>query len=465
MLRRKIMKDPQKVYAKEQKELLKRRKMAARHESKYAMIIAFILVVCIHIVDELATNLPGYLQTSIVTEFFVIGKGLEYNEGLSQMSAYSMIVSVLVFFAPFYKTLADRFGRKPFLVMNTAFFGVGMLVCFLAPNYPIYLVGTAIMSFFTAHDMQVTYILEVAPADKRTTFYGTTKCIGTIGLVLVPLFRDMFMGNDGTQWRWVFFIPIFIAFGVSVMAIIMGHETKVFLNQRIEYLEKPIEQREREKAEAKAEAAKKPGIFQAIKYIFKDTKDLRNLVIAMLVYYAGMMGFSSYYESIMTTSGMSTAEVTQALYVYPFVFAGIVLLCGLLGDHLGRKTTIGIMGGVSIIGFILFCLGCGQGWNPYLIGFLYGIYLGCYWQAGDYMQVMVSEKAPTEIRASVTGAIGLLQFFCVIVGMVIILGLMNVLPLSLACLIVATPFIIAGVLIVAIKVKETKGVDLAEAGE
>ncbi len=460
------MKNLQKQYAKEQKELLRRRKMAARHESKYAMVIAFILVVCIHVVDELATNLPGYLQTSLVNEFFVIGEGLTYTEGLAKMSARGMIVTVLVFFAPFYKTLADRFGRKPFLVINTACFGLGMLVCFLAKNYWVYLLGSAIMSFFVAHDMQVTYILEVAPADKRTTFYGVTKCLGTIGLVLVPLFRDIFMGNDGTQWRMVFFVPIFIAFAVAIMAFFMGHETKVFLNQRIEYLEKPIEQREREKAEAKAEAAKKPGIFQAIKYIFKETKDLRWLVVAMLVYYAGMMGFSSYYESIMSTSGMETAEVTQALYVYPFVFAAIVLLCGFLGDKMGRKTTIVVMGGVSIVGFILFCVGCANGWHPYIVGFLYGIYLGCYWQAGDYMQVMVSEKAPTEIRASVTGAIGLLQFFCVFVGMGIILVLLNNnVPLNLTCLLVATPFIIAGVLLVAFKVKETKGVDLSEAGE
>lgn len=461
------MKDPQKLYAKEQKELIRRKKMASRHESKYALAIAFVLVVLIHIVDELATNLPGYLQTSIVTEFFVLGKGLEYNEGLSQMSTYTMLISVLVAFAPFYKALADKFGRKPFLVMNTAFFGLGMLVCFLAPkyNYPVYLIGAAIMSFFTAHDMQVTYILEVAPAEKRTTFYGITKCIGTVGLVLVPLFRDVFMGDDGTKWRMVFFVPVFIALAVSLLALLFGRETKVFLDRRIEYLEKPIEQREREKAEAKAEAAKKPGVFQAIKYIFKDTKDLRILVIGLLVYVTGMMGFSSYYESIMTTSGMGTAEVTQALYVYPFVFAAIILICGLLGDSVGRKTTMGIMGGLSIVGFILFCIGCGRGWNPYFIGFLYGIYLGCYWEGADYMQLMVSEKAPTEIRASVMGAVTLMQFFCVLIGMAAIIILMNVLPLALTCLLVATPFIIVGVLIVLFKVKETKGVDLSEAGE
>ncbi len=461
------MKNPQKQYLKEQKELARRRKMASRHESKYALAIAFVLVVLIHIVDELATNLPGYLQTSIVTEFFVMGKGLDYNEGLSQMSGYSMIISVLVAFAPFYKALADKFGRKPFLVMNTAFFGLGMLICFLAPqyNYPMYLVGAAIMSFFTAHDMQVTYILEVAPAEKRTTFYGITKCIGTLGLVLVPLFRDVFMGDDGTKWRWVFFVPIFIAFAVALLALLFGHETRVFVDRRIEYLEKPVEQRERERAEAKAEAARKPGVFQAIKYIFKDTKDLRILVIGLLVYITGMMGFSNYYESIMSTSGMGTAEVTQALYVYPFVFAAIILLCGLLGDSVGRKTTVGIMGGLSIIGFILFCIGCGRGWDPYFIGFLYGIYLGCYWEAGDYMQLMVSEKAPTEIRASVMGAVTLMQFFCVFIGMFAIMFLMTKLSLALTCLIVATPFIIAGVLIVLFNVKETKGADLSTAGE
>ena len=42
---------------------------------------------------------------------------------------------------PFYKALADKFGRKPFLVLNTLGMGVGMALAWWSPNMVLYFIG------------------------------------------------------------------------------------------------------------------------------------------------------------------------------------------------------------------------------------------------------------------------------------------------------------------------------------
>ena len=120
---------------------------------------------------------------------------------------------------------------------------MGLFICFLAPNYWVYLIGVTVTTFFTGHDMQVLYVLEAAPSKYRTTFYGITKCIGTLGLVLVPLFRDHFMGNDPTKWRLVFLMCVLPVMLAVIVSFLFSRETDVFLDQRIRYLETPAEVR------------------------------------------------------------------------------------------------------------------------------------------------------------------------------------------------------------------------------
>lgn len=459
------MKSAEQIIAKEQTELTKLKAKLDRKKYAGFLAILFLLVIAIHIIDEITTNVSGYVQSSIVTEFFVNGRGLSYNEGLASLSSVTGIFMIFQIISPFYKSLADRFGRKPFLVINVLGMSVGLLFCFFSTNFLMYCIGAGLCSFFIAHDMQVVYILEVAPENKRATFYGVTKCIGTIGLALVPLFRNIFMGNDPTQWRMVFLVPVIIGLAVAIFALIAAREPDAYLKQRIAYLERPLSEREAEKKAKKSESkTNKAGVFSAIKHIF-SSKDFRWLLISAMVFYLGVIGLSSYYESIMMTNGMSTEEITQALFVYPFVFAAIILLCGFLGDGIGRKKTVVIMGGVSLIGFILFVMACRNLWSPLVVGLLYGIYLSCYFQAGDYLGMMCAEKAPTEIRASVSGGFALLLFASILLGMVLNIVLMLVVPdIATVCMIISIPCVIIGILIMLLKVKETKGVKLDEVG-
>ena len=78
------------------------------------------------------------------------------------------------------------------------------------------------------------------------------------------------------------------------------------------------------------------------------------------------------------------------------------------------------------------------------------------------MNVMMTEKVPTDIRASVVGAEGLLVIIGLVVGYgSIVLGI-TLLPIWWACLAVSVPAVVVAAVIFALRVKETKGANLDE---
>lgn len=462
----------ERIELREQKELLRRKNQLEKKPYNMYLLVLCVVVVLVHIVDEITTNLSNMVQSSVVTEFFVMGMGLEYNEGLATMAAVSAPLGIISMLAPFYKSLADRFGRKMFLVLNTFGFALGLTICFLANHYMVYLVGTAVIGFFIAHDMQVVFILETAPKDKRATVYAVTKCLGTIGLVLVPVMRRFFLDADATNWRPMFGLPAFAAIAVGIVGLLFIYESRVFVQSRIEYLEKPYEERHPVKAKLSKEEKKalkksqrKAGVFPAIKYLLTHNKDLRWLTITYVVLSIGLVPIANYYESIMSTGGMSTAEITNAQFVYPFGFALIILLGGLIGDKFGRKMTSVFNGCLSVVSFCLFVFGASHGWNSYFIGVLYSCFLGGYWTCLDYLSVMASEKVPTDVRGSTLGALSLLQMAGCMVGMIVLTVSLAVFATAFVgtlCAVVAVPSIVACMVLTVLKVKETKGVALEE---
>lgn len=461
------MKNLEKVKAREQKELLRLKAAQAKPEGPNYVKWIFVLVILVHIIDEIASNCSNYVQSSVVTDFFVIGQGMTYENGLAVLASFSGVTLLLQLIAPLYKSLADRFGRKPFLVINTFGMALGLLLCFLSTGFTSYIVGTMITTFFIAHDMQVVYILEVAPADKRTRFYGITKCIGSLGLALVPLFRGIFMGSDATKWRMVYLMPVLIALSIAIVCLVSARETKAYLTNRIQTLEKPLEDRIAEKQAAKAakKQTRKVGFFATMGLLLKN-KDLRWLVIAANLYMFSTMAMTGYYESIMTSNGMTTEQVTLALLGFPFVFAFLLLICGFFGDSIGRKKTALVMGITSIAAFGLFVISCQNHWSPAVVGGLYGLYLGSYYQVGDYMWIMAAEKAPTENRASSTAAITMLSYIGLFSGLILLTVMLSMnISITTGCMIVMIPTMVLSMLVLMLKVKETKGTDLETVGQ
>lgn len=90
--------------------------------------------------------------------------------------------------------------------------------------------------------------------------------------------------------------------------------------------------------------------------------------------------------------------------------------------------------------------------------------MGSYWASGDIVGLIATESTPTTVRASVGAAGPIVMGIIALPVFVIFFVLMNVVGDTMIgplCLIYSTIGLGIGLLILWIKVKETKGVDLA----
>ncbi len=114
-----MAKNVERLQAREAKELIRREKQLGVRSNKFYLIYLFMILSLIYITDEIASTISIQFQANIVTEFFVKNMGMEYGAGLSLFSAIGFISYPVTLLIIFYRPLADKFGRKPFLVINT----------------------------------------------------------------------------------------------------------------------------------------------------------------------------------------------------------------------------------------------------------------------------------------------------------------------------------------------------------
>ena len=66
---------------------------------------------------------------------------------------------------------------------------------------------------------------------------------------------------------------------------------------------------------------------------------------------------------------MTSEAVNEALLIYPFLYAALIVGAGFVGDKLGRKTIVSVCGALAVGGFIGFNISAWQGASPYLVGY------------------------------------------------------------------------------------------------
>lgn len=456
------------VEMKEKKELSRLKKVQMKGNGSKYFFVLLVLIAIVNIIDEVTSNLTVTVQSSFITEFFVnnpfMGKFYTYEDGLAFHSGISVFTYALGLVTPFYKALADKWGRKPLFAISTLGMALGLLVINLSSSYIMFLIGFAIISFFMGHDIQIIYILEEAPARHRAKIYSFLKSFGILGVILIPALRDSLMGDDPTKWRDIFLVPSLIGFFAVLLVILFAKDTKVFVNERVAYLSRPLKERQEEKRKLQNEKKaqrNQSGVINGVKYIFSNS-DTKNLIISHIIFDSAMPAIALYFESSMHRAGMSTSGITKALFMVPVIYASITFLSGFIADKAGRKVTVTLFSTTCVVGYSLFVAGILLGWNPYLVGSFAGLYQGSYWIGRDYMNVMMTEKVPTDIRASVVGAEGLLVIIGLVVGYgAIILG-MTLMPIWWACLLISIPAVTVAAVMFALKVKETKGADLKD---
>lgn len=461
-----------KLKAKREKEILKWEREKARPKKNMYFFYLVFIITLIYATDEIASQIGTLMKTEIAND-------LLSNFGESSVGLLD-IISILV--VPFqmlgllYRPLADRWGRKKFLIINTFGMSFAMLVIFLSNNLFLYFVGACLVQFFIPHDMHVVYIMESSPSKHRARVYSTIKFVANMSVMLIPFLRRMLMEN-ASEWRNVYFIPAVVGVITCFIALFTARETDSFIDSRLRHLRMSDEEREAEKAKADAANAQ-GGLVPALKFAMKHNQ-LRWLYITSAIANLGFIGTINYqvimtygYAGNMAAGGeitenilntVSTGAITTALFMFPVGCAVSQVIMGFISDSKGRKTAAITTAVNCLIAFVTFTVGSNLAWNPYLVGFLCGASIGSYYSTNDVLIMMIGESAPTNLRSSAMSAQFIVTAAGVAVSYIISLPIITLAGndvtgiVSLALLV---PGFIAAFFALVRKTHETKGIDM-----
>lgn len=455
---------------KREKEIKKWENEKARPKrSTYFAYLVFIITL-IYATDEIASQIGTLMKTEIANDLFS-------KFGQSSVGMLEILTILVVPFQAIgllYRPLADRFGRKTFLLINTAGMSLALLVIFLSNNVLLYFIGACLVQFFIPHDMHVVYIMESSPSKHRARIYSVIKFFANMSVMLIPLLRRLLM-EDASQWRKIYFIPAIIGLVTSFIAIFCARETDAFIDSRLRYLRMSDEERAQEKLRKSSENAQ-GGIIPALKFAMKH-KQLRwlyitatflNLGFIASINYQVIMSYG-YAESIYgeftdaVMNAVSVGPVTTALFMFPVGCAVSQVLMGFISDGKGRKAAAITTAANCLITFIGFWLGARLNWEPYLVGFLCGACVGSFYSVNDVIIMMIGESSPTNLRSSTMSAefivvgIGVAVSYIVSIPLVTIFGNSIMGTVAVALLV---PGFVAGLYLLVRKTHETKGINM-----
>ncbi len=449
------------------KEIAKRERQLSKPRGKLYFPYLLLIISLVYVTDEIASQVGTLMKTEIANDMLS-------HFGESSVGALDILS---VFSVPFlmlgilYKPLSDRFGRKPFLVINTLGMALGLLIVYLSGSIPVYVIGACVIQFFVPHDMQAVYIMEAAPDKHRAKIYSAVKCVAMLGVMLIPLLRRLLM-HETAQWRRVYLIPAVIGLVTGFFALCFAKETDAFNRSRINYLRGDVE--------ANGTDAQ-GGVLPALKFVWKH-RQLRWLFIALACAETGFLltidyeviltyGYAGHFVKTGVFPNLAAAvesagvnEVTAALFLFPVGCALGQLLPGFIADKKSRKAaalTCSVLAVVLLLGFML---GANAGLEPHLVGFLAGACIGFFWSNIDTLTMMTGESAPTALRSSILAAANLATGAGIGLAYGVTLPLLTVFGNSaagIAILCAAVPGLAAAFVILALKTHDTRGVDLS----
>ena len=454
----------EKTFAREQRELMRLNRETQRPKGAYYLLFAMIVLTVIYIVDEITSNVNSAMQPYALFDLFKIASrdvnSPEYKTAINTVAPWQVASNLFLIVTPFYKALSDRYGRKLFLMINTVGMGVGMLIVMTAQSTLQYILGMLAMMFFTPNDMQVLYIMEIAPKEKRATYSFIAKGVALISVSLIGVLSRMFLKADvPSSWRMVYLIPVIVAIVVGAGAFLLMRETPVFVEQRRGFLSLTPEQRQaKAEADKKSSTAEQGGVIRAFLFIFKN-RQLRWIFIAGFLFFATTF-YTSYYATVLE-GAMRTEMVATVLIIYPLVNGVVTIISGFFSDKLGRKKACLILGGLALFGLLLFVLACRLQWGPVAAGIAYGCSIGGLWSMSDTLILtMPAESSPSGMRASVMGTISVMIGAGMFIGQALFIVLQNFVSMDILFLCICVPFMAVSLVLLMTKVKETKDVDL-----
>ena len=150
--------------------------------------------------------------------------GVSVSTGQWLTSAFMLVMAVVI---PVTGFLLQRFHLRQVFITAMSLFSLGTLICFLAPNFTVLLLGRIVQAFGTAIMMPLlmTTVLNMVPADRRGRVMGNISIVMAVAPAVGPTLSGLIL--NVLDWRWLFglVLPISLA-GLALGAIFIRNITE-----------------------------------------------------------------------------------------------------------------------------------------------------------------------------------------------------------------------------------------------
>jgi len=274
----------------------------------------------------------GIIFPIFARRFSELGSGVE-TLGLMTM-AYA-ITSIVA--SPFLGTLADRFGRRPIILVSLAAYVAANIGFLLADSTAMIIAVRALQGALTAGLVPASMgiVADIAPEDQRARWVGVVMGGYSMGFVFGPALGGVLY--DGWGFAAPFAVSAVMAFIAFLAAHIMVPETR------------PREMRRRDELRQRRAAAMAPT--QALSFWTTLPRPLSMFAVLLFISFITLFAWTFVEPQLMfyiyDELGWTTAQfgVAAGGYGIAAVFGQTVL--GQLSDTFGRKP-------ILIVGILLF---------------------------------------------------------------------------------------------------------------
>lgn len=411
------------------------------------MIIILILVL---ILDNYTQFYSSVIPSKIVEEFL---SGYPVNEANSIFALSLAIVSIgsYVVFVVWYS--ADKVGRKFLLVLSVfgmAFASLGILFSRNIVEYTIY---RFLLAIFVGSDIWLIYVNEESPPEKKAFWTNIVLVGGMIGIILMPIFRSIYITETSPvgAWRGMTYFSIILGIPLGIVVALTIKETSKYQ----EVKESRLSTKERTKI-----------LKENLKIIFKSKGERRKAYIAILIisFIRALVGILISLGELYISSSPYLKEGDVNIVVYVLGLSVLVgfLLTGILADKIGRKPLFYIFFIMLIIGAIIFIYGAvTPGITLILVCIGMSMINVAYWGLYVILSIVTIEIIPTEARGTGNGFRGLMGSFGSTAGLILTSVFVYFFSLQVAFLIF-TILLFIDLPIIYKYIMETKGTDLSK---
>lgn len=341
---------------------------------KTYIYILICIILIMQLFDSYCTDLFSKLQSFLLSDFLIDGRGMELQDAVSYMGYATLPFYVIPMLAPLVRMSVDKIGIKPLFIGNIIVLIVGCMLCAFAPSLTIYLIGNGLMIFSSSMDLQYIYIAEEIPEHRRATVRGISAGVAAAATMLIPALRSQLIDIRGYSWRSLYVAAIGIGTGTFLISLLLRRSVK-----------NPVR--------ASKETATK-NIDTTIVLPEKERKKaIRSLYIALFLFGMATNGMTAYNEPLLSFGKASAIQIRNTLLIQPVVSLVINVLSGYLADKISRKAIILADMLLSAVSLMVYVFGIQLGYAGVVSGVAWGFMIGCYFSAANLMILTVLEYA------------------------------------------------------------------------